>query len=145
MVTARTARLAGFGAALGFVLGACGLADPGFLLGMLTLGSATGAGAAGAVPGWATFAGAVATAAAGFALLARGDALPARPLGRGTVPGALLFGAGWALSGSCPAAVFVQLGQGHGAAAATLGGMLAGFALHRAARRRLGLGGAGCG
>jgi uncharacterized membrane protein YedE/YeeE len=60
------------------------------------------------------------------------------------VPGAVAFGAGWALSGTCPAAVFVQLGQGRAAAAATLAGMIVGFALHRAARRRLGLDGAGC-
>jgi uncharacterized membrane protein YedE/YeeE len=143
-VTRRTVRLAGFGLAIGFVLAASGLADPGYVLGMFTLGAATGAEPAAAFGAWATLLAAVLTAAAGFALLARGDALPSRPLRRGTVPGALAFGAGWALSGTCPAAAFVQLGQGHAAAAATLAGMLAGFALHRAARRRLRLDGAGC-
>lgn len=143
-MTPRTARLAAFGLALGFVLGTSGLADPGYLLGMFTLGAAGGTGGLAAARGWGTILAAALTAAAGFALLARGDALPARPIRRGTVPGALTFGAGWALAGSCPAAVFVQLGQGEGAAAATLAGMLAGFALHRAARRRIGLDGGGC-
>jgi hypothetical protein len=141
---ARTARLAAFGLALGFVLGSSRLADPGYLLEMLTFGAAPGAGPGAAARAWGTLAASVLTAAAGFACLARGDALPARPIRRGTVPGALTFGAGWALTGSCPAAVFVQLGQGRAAAVATLAGMLAGFALHRAARRRLGLDGAGC-
>jgi hypothetical protein len=34
-----------------------------------------------------------------------------RPLHPGSVPGGLLFGAGWALCGACPAAAIIQLGE----------------------------------
>lgn len=81
------------------------------------------------------FAGAVAAAMAGFALLCRRDALPARPLHRGTVPGALLFGAGWALCGACPAIALVQIGEGRLAALASGLGMLAGIRACQRVRR----------
>jgi len=55
------------------------------------------------------------------------------------VPGALLFGAGWAVTGGCPAAVLVQVGEGRLAALASLAGMLGGVWACRWARRRLGL------
>lgn len=140
----RALRLAAFGLALGLVLGGSRLADPAFVEAMLTLGRAPGAAPGDALRAWATLACAAGLAGLGFALLARGDALPPRPIRRGTVPGAVLFGAGWALTGTCPAAAFVQLGQGELAALATVAGMLAGSRLHRLARARLGLDGTGC-
>lgn len=44
----------------------------------------------------------------------------------GTIPGAVLFGAGWAISGACPSVALVQIGEGKLAAAATLAGIFAG-------------------
>jgi len=82
------------------------------------------------------FAGAVAAAMAGFALLCRRDAVPRRPFHRGTVPGAVLFGAGWALCGACPAIALVQIGEGRVAAVAIAAGMLAGVWACQRVRRR---------
>lgn len=49
-----------------------------------------------------------------------------RPVHPGSVPGGLLFGVGWALSGSCPALALVQLGEGKGLALLTLVGIVIG-------------------
>jgi uncharacterized membrane protein YedE/YeeE len=54
----------------------------------------------------------------------------------GTIPGAVLFGVGWALSGACPSAVAAQLGEGQLGAAFTLLGMVVGNALYGAAHTR---------
>jgi len=53
-----------------------------------------------------------------------------RPIHKGTLAGGLLFGAGWALSGSCPSIALVQLGEGQLAALWTLAGIFAGNALY---------------
>jgi uncharacterized protein len=86
-----------------------------------------------------TFAFAVVLIAAGFRLLGRFRPLtsPDRPVHRGTVPGAVLFGVGWALSGACPSIAFVQLGQGQLGALATIAGIFAGNLLFASANRRL--------
>lgn len=49
-----------------------------------------------------------------------------RPVHPGSVPGGLIFGAGWALSGACPALALVQLGEGKGLALITLLGIVLG-------------------
>lgn len=49
-----------------------------------------------------------------------------RPLHPGTVPGGLLFGAGWALCGACPAVAFVQLGEGQLLGLCTVAGLFVG-------------------
>lgn len=49
----------------------------------------------------------------------------------GTIPGAVLFGIGWALTGACPGVAIIQVGQGLWPAWASLGGILAGVWLHR--------------
>jgi uncharacterized membrane protein YedE/YeeE len=84
------------------------------------------------------FAGAVAVAMAGFHLFARHDQIPLKHVVTGTVPGALLFGAGWALAGACPAASLVQLGEGKWYAGVTIAGILAGAWLHDRMRKRFG-------
>lgn len=84
-----------------------------------------------------TFGGAVAILAPGLWLLRRKfPALPARRLHRGVIPGAILFGAGWALTGACPSIAMVQLGEGQVLAGFTLGGILIGIALSRFVQRR---------
>ncbi len=49
----------------------------------------------------------------------------------GTIPGSMLFGFGWAVSGACPSLVFVQLGSGKVAAILTLIGIYIGVLLHK--------------
>jgi len=73
-----------------------------------------------------TFAGSVAVLAVAYGLLARAANPPERPLHKGSVVGGLLFGAGWALTGACPAIVMVQLGEGQLIAVATFAGILVG-------------------
>ncbi len=73
-----------------------------------------------------------------WAALARatGARWSARSVHPGTVPGALLFGAGWALSGACPSIALVQLGEGQLGALATLGGIVVGNWLYAWAHER---------
>ena len=59
-----------------------------------------------------------------------------RRLHPGVVPGSLLFGAGWAIAGACPAIALVQLGEGQLGGLATLTGILLGNALYPAVHRR---------
>ena len=49
-----------------------------------------------------------------------------RTMHPGTIVGGVLFGAGWALSGACPAIALVQLGEGQLGALVTLAGILIG-------------------
>jgi hypothetical protein len=84
------------------------------------------------------FGGAVGLAMAGFFLFARHDQIPAKHVVAGTIPGALLFGAGWAIAGACPGAALVQLGEGKWAALFTLAGILGGAWLHDQLRKRFG-------
>lgn len=58
----------------------------------------------------------------------------------GSVPGGVLFGVGWGLSGSCPGTVLVQIGRGHVIAVLTLSGIVIGnWLFERYASGRFGL------
>ncbi len=114
------------GVALGFVLSQAGFSDFGEVHRMFTLGLLSGGPSAADLRLLLGFCGAVALAMAGFFLLARYDGLPNRRVHPGTVPGGLLFGAGWALTGGCPSIALVQLGEGHVAALATVAGVVGG-------------------
>ncbi|HKK06397.1 MAG TPA: YeeE/YedE thiosulfate transporter family protein [Gammaproteobacteria bacterium] len=83
-----------------------------------------------------TFGGAVVFAGAVFAVLRGHLPYHNKTLQPGTVPGSILFGAGWAICGACPSIVFVQLGQGRLPALATLLGILFGVVLHKWAHAR---------
>lgn len=113
------AKMGLFGFLLGAAVSGTGLADFGELHEMFTFAE---------LRPFFAYGGAVVLAGVGFALACQGR-MPARPLRKGTVPGAVLFGAGWALCGGCPGAVLVQLGEGRLAALVTLGGIFAGIAL----------------
>lgn len=65
-----------------------------------------------------------------------GQPPPPRPLHPGTIPGGVLFGAGWALSGACPSVPLVQLGEGQLAALATLAGVLVGTRAYQVVHAR---------
>jgi uncharacterized membrane protein YedE/YeeE len=124
-----TVVLAALGRALGFTISWSGLSDWTELHRMFTFQDPRLLLA---------FAGAVLLATAGFFLFARHDQIPPKRVVAGTVPGALLFGAGWAIAGACPAAALVQLGEGKWAALATLVGILGGAWLHDQLRKRFG-------
>lgn len=49
----------------------------------------------------------------------------------GTIPGAMLFGAGWALTGGCPAVIMLQLSHGYMGAVLTLVGVSIGMIAYR--------------
>lgn len=124
-----TVLLAGLGLALGFVISASGFSEWEELHRMFTFADVR-------LP--LAYAGGIVIAMAGFFVVARRDQLPPKRFVVGTIPGALLFGAGWALAGACPGAVLVQLGEGKWAALFTLAGILAGARLHDQLRKRFG-------
>jgi uncharacterized protein len=113
------------GTAFGFVLSRSGAADYDFIQQMLLLRSLRLYGVIGT---------AVLTTALGLlALRRRGRLLNGqpfrverKPFNKGTVPGAVLFGAGWSIAGMCPGPIFVNIGEGKVYAVAALIGALAG-------------------
>jgi uncharacterized protein len=80
------------------------------------------------------FAGAVAIIVVVFALL-RVRRTPGRIHG-GVVPGAVLFGTGWAISGGCPAIPIIQVASGYLPALVTIAGVIVGIRLCRWANAR---------
>jgi len=108
---------AGFGLGLGYALTRIGFADfeavhQMFLLTDLRL--------------IFTFAGAVAATFLGFRIFAGRITSGPSAMHVGLIPGAVLFGTGWAITGACPGVVLVQLGAGHWLAGFTLLGLLMG-------------------
>lgn len=83
-----------------------------------------------------TFAGAVAFAAIFFNILIQGLPASNKHLHPGVIPGSLIFGAGWAISGSCPGIALVQIGEGQLAAVFTAFGILFGVWSYRRVHRR---------
>ena len=77
-----------------------------------------------------TFAAGVVLTGLGFLALKATREHPERKLHPGTVPGGLMFGAGWALCGACPAIAWVQLGEGRVMALVTLAGILLGTLIY---------------
>ena len=82
-----------------------------------------------------TFAGAVALSMVGFAVFTRGKKLTKKFFHKGTIPGSILFGTGWALTGSCPSIALVQLGQGYLPAASTIVGIMFGCWVYKYVHR----------
>ena len=115
-----------FGLALGFSLSNIGFGDYAELNHMFTFQDTRM---------FYTFVGAVAIASAGTAVLLR-----RRPAGMrihaGVVPGAMLFGIGWAISGGCPGIPIVQVATGYLPAIVTLAGVAAGMRIYRWANGR---------
>jgi uncharacterized membrane protein YedE/YeeE len=126
------------GLTLGVVISASGLSDWGEVHRMFSLGVGQGGFTLDNLRLVLAFAGAVALSVLGFQAFAAHDEIPTKPIRSGTVPGAILFGAGWALSGACPGATLVQLGEGKAVAMVSLAGMLAGAWAHDALRKRFG-------
>lgn len=61
---------------------------------------------------------------------------PHRRMTPGTLPGAAIFGFGWAITGTCPGPAVVQIGEGHFIALATVAGIFVGNLAYEAAHRR---------
>jgi uncharacterized membrane protein YedE/YeeE len=114
-------RGAPFGFGMGFALAMIGFADFNEVNRMFTLRD---------LRMLFTFAGGVAVAAIGFLVVVR--TRPRRePIHKGVVPGSVLFGIGWAISGGCPVIPLVQLGSGYLPALVTIAGLVAGMRLFR--------------
>ena len=113
------------GLGLGYVVANIGFADYGELNRMFTFQD---------LRMLLAFAGAVPIIAIGFALM-RVRRSPGR-VHRGVIPGAVLFGTGWAITGGCPAIPIIQLASGAVPAVATLVGIVAGIGLCRWANTR---------
>jgi uncharacterized membrane protein YedE/YeeE len=115
-----------FGALFGFLLSRARASDYDAIRGMFLLTDLHLFGVIGV---------AVATAAIGLYLLRRSAArsldgqpiqLSRKPYRKGVLAGGLIFGAGWALAGTCPGTALTQLGEGKLYALATIAGILAG-------------------
>ena len=83
------------------------------------------------------FASAVVVSVIGFRILCGLGCFTPQPFHKGIVPGSILFGAGWALSGACPAIGLVQLGEGQLPALASIAGILLGAACYRGLHGRV--------
>jgi len=77
------------------------------------------------------FAGAVGLSFVGFALLGRNANIAKKTYNSGTIPGSIMFGVGWAITGACPSIALVQLGEGKLAAIFTILGILFGVWAYR--------------
>lgn len=79
----------------------------------------------------AAFAVSIGVSMIGFLILARGKSIARKVFSKGTVPGSIIFGVGWALTGACPSIALVQLGEGKLAAVFSLFGILFGVWVYR--------------
>ncbi len=82
-----------------------------------------------------TFAGAVMFAMVFFNFFVEGMPPKGKRFHPGIIPGGLLFGVGWAVTGSCPSIALVQLGEGQLAAGFTLLGIVFGVWAYRHVHR----------
>ena len=122
-----TMRTVFFGLLLGFSLSWMGFADYGEVHKMFVFSD---------LRLFLVFMGGVALTGVAFALLARGSNMQLRPVHKGTILGGVLFGVGWAVTGACPGAALVQVGEGQLPAVVTLVGIFAGTFLYRVINSR---------
>ena len=119
-----------FGILLGFSLSRLGFSDYGQVHNMFTLSD---------LRLIFVFGGAVLLTALGYICLmplSNRRTVPHNPFHKGIIPGGLLFGAGWALTGGCPAIPLVQLGEGRLPALFSAIGIFIGIHLFRAINAR---------
>jgi uncharacterized membrane protein YedE/YeeE len=117
-------RFFGFGLLFGFFLTRAGATDGDAIVRMFLLEDLHLAGVIGV---------AVVVAGSGLRLLRRAGAVEGiapKPMKPGLVAGGLLFGVGWALTGTCPGTGLAQIGEGRLMALFTIGGLFLGTALH---------------
>jgi uncharacterized membrane protein YedE/YeeE len=85
----------------------------------------------------AVFGTAVGLCAVAYRALPIGGALPTRPVTKAAIVGGILFGIGWAISGSCPGSALAQVGEGRLYSLVALAGIIAGSLLFRPLNTRL--------
>lgn len=115
------------GLLLGFVVGRLGFTDYGELHRMLVFSD---------LRLFSAFLLAVNVLVLVFMAVGKGLAWPGGTFHRGLVPGAVLFGVGWALTGACPGVALVQVGQGSLPALASLAGIGVGIGLRQWGRTK---------
>lgn len=120
-------RMAALGLAFGFAFSCMGFTDFAEVHKMFTFAD---------LRLFLTFCGGVALSMVGFFLLARKKRLPPRTIHKGTIPGGILFGIGWAVTGGCPTGALVQLGEGKLLAIFVIAGIFAGAWLYPRVHRR---------
>ncbi|RLA29755.1 MAG: hypothetical protein DRR11_09360 [Gammaproteobacteria bacterium] len=77
------------------------------------------------------FAGAVSLCMLGFVTLCRKRKIAKKTYNGGTIPGSIMFGIGWAMTGACPSIALVQLGEGKLGALVTIFGIVTGVWVYR--------------
>ena len=115
------------GLLLGFVVGRLGFTDYGELHRMLTFSD---------LRLFSAFLLAVNLLVMVFMTIGKGLVLPRGTFHRGLIPGAVLFGVGWALTGACPGVALVEVGQGSLPALASLAGIGVGIGLRQWGRAK---------
>lgn len=130
-----TGRTIAFGALFGFVLSRVGATDYDAIHGMFTLRDMTLAGVMVTAIGLLALSFLVVRRKSVRTVSGQPIALTPKPMTTGLVAGSLLFGAGWALSGTCPGTALAQLGEGKLAAMATVAGILVASGLVEAWQR----------
>lgn len=83
------------------------------------------------IPLLLVFVGAIALSMLGFFTIFKNRDIPKKVYNSGTIPGSIMFGIGWAMTGACPSIALVQLGEGKLAALLTISGILAGVWIYR--------------
>lgn len=83
------------------------------------------------IPLLLVFAAAIGLCMLGFVTLCRKRDIPKKPYNGGTIPGSIMFGVGWAMTGACPSIALVQLGEGKMGALLTIFGIVSGVWIYR--------------
>lgn len=84
------------------------------------------------IPLLLVFAAAIGLSMLGFFTLCRNREITRKPYNGGTIPGSIMFGIGWAMTGACPSIALVQLGEGKMGALLTIVGIVTGVWAYRA-------------
>lgn len=120
-------RFSFFGLAMGYIVARIGFADYGEVHRMFVLAD---------LRMFITFLFSVVFTMLGFLVLAHGRKLQKKVLHKGTIPGGVIFGVGWAITGACPSIAVIQLGYGYVPAAITVVGILVGSWVYRKMHQR---------
>lgn len=83
------------------------------------------------IPLLLVFVGAIGLSMVGFMLFFRNHEIARKTYNSGTIPGSIMFGVGWAMTGACPSIALVQLGEGQMAAGLTVVGIVTGIWIYR--------------
>lgn len=111
-----------FGLAMGITLSLGGLADFEQVNKLFLLQN---------LPLLLVFVGSIGLSMLGFMLIFKNRDISQKKYNGGTIPGSIMFGVGWAMTGACPSIALVQLGEGQLAAILTVVGIAVGIWIYR--------------